>query len=731
MANTIDNMNRCGVAWFKMDEISGNLIDSKGDFVGTNNGTTVVTGINGNARSFNGTSNYVQFNDAIIPVGNKSIRYRLKTSVVPASGRWAFIFSNQNSSSRNGLTSVINPLNGVLTFQHWVNGSMTGLLKTEKNICDGQWHDVLYSQEGSIIKLYIDNVLTDSSTVSNEVFGNSNMRFGRDTGSGSTSWYNGQLDEFEVYNDVISPIPDKALVFSDNSYKYYTTSWQSISSTVTQSDYITYGMNDISIIPESAWSELSGNVELSIWTDAPNKTEASFNIETEPFTLSQEWDGKQIQVIEYSDNPNVNESSIVLKTDPFTLEDYLSGSNKLDVLYYTDEENAVAPTLETTINYSPLDELNDFEVVTWISDEEQKASIHMNALPFGQIALNVNDLSRYIDIKSFAASIESTAEELSLTRFFLSFDEGLSWKSYRNSYWRDVDLTKKEAIKRYAMSINDLNSIPESAINSMINDKFQIGYYIEERAWTDEDEKITEVGYKGTAYVDDVKFSDLTFNVLNTKATINVLFAGNKVQGILDDEDKGKVQYRILLNGDPYFPENGEFSNLLPSPFQLNVVVDDKRIKFGVQNTLIVEFKDYWGEVDSWSSTFIGTHSGLVFTDEMGNFYTTAFGEVLKYLDFGQIIAGQTTIDQKVILKNNIGYPVKNVQLTARHADSDVAIEMSKGHSPFEAHSELLYPGVLDINEEIPFYVRVSTKLTASPNANGEFEIRLNADRVI
>lgn len=528
----------------------------------------------------------------------------------------------------------------------------------------------------------------------------------------------------------------QVLVYNNNGWKKWNPNllkWVTVTnSNPIESDFNS-GMSDdeLSLIPETAWSQLFGEVEIGAFALNQKTTEVSFNIETEPFTLSQEWDGKQIQVIEYTDDPQKNESSIVLETDPFTLEDYLSGSDKLDVLYYTDEESAVAPTLETTINYSPLDELNDFEVVTWISDEERKASVNMNVLPLGQIALNVNDISSYIDIQSFAASIESTAEELSLTRFFLSFDEGLSWKSYRNSYWRDVDLSKKEAIKRYAMSVNDLNSIPESAINSMINDTFQIGYYIEERAWTDEDEKITEVGYKGTAYVDDVKFSDLTFNVLNTKATINVLFAGNKVQGILDDEDKGKVQYRILLNGDPYFPENGEFSRLLPSPFQLNVVVDDKRIKFGVQNTLIVEFKDYWGEVDSWSSTFIGTHSGLVFTDEMGNFYTTAFGEVLKYLDFGQIIAGQTTIDQKVILKNNIGYPVKNVQLTARHADSDVAIEMSKGHSPFEAHSELLYPGVLDINEEIPFYVRVSTKLTASPNANGEFEIRLNADRVI
>ncbi|RJE90661.1 hypothetical protein D3P07_00690 [Paenibacillus sp. 1011MAR3C5] len=536
-----------------------------------------------------------------------------------------------------------------------------------------------------------------------------------------------------------SPYDEYRVLVYNNGWKKWNSnllSWVTVTiSNPTETDFNS-GMSDyeLSLIPETAWSQLIGEIEINAFTSNQDKTEVLFNVETEPFTLSQEWDGKQIQIIEFTDDANKTESSILLETEPFMLEDYLSGIDKLDVLYYTDDTEVSSPTLEIEANYSPLDELGDFDIVTWVEDDKVKPTVGINALPIGQVLFNENTIERYIDIESFVATIESSNADASLIRFFLSFDGGLSWKSFRNNYWKegkDADLTNKSLVRRYGMSANDLMSIPESEINRMVDGEFRIGYYIEERAWTDENEKITEVSYKGTAYVDDVKFSDLAFYILNTKATINIIFAGNKVQGVLDDEDKGKVQYRILLNGDPYFPVNGEFTRLLPSPFQLNVVVDDKRIKFGEQNSIIVEFKDYWGEVDSWSSTFIGTHSGLVFTDEMGNFFTTAFGEVLKYLDFGEIIAGQTTLDQKVILKNNIGYPVKNVQLTASYADSDVAIEMSKEHSPFESHSELLYPDVLDINEEIPFYVRISTKLTASPNANGEFEIRLNADRVI
>lgn len=54
-------MDKCGVAWFKMNESAGNLMDSKGSFVGVNNSTSVVSGFSGNGRSFNGTSSYISF----------------------------------------------------------------------------------------------------------------------------------------------------------------------------------------------------------------------------------------------------------------------------------------------------------------------------------------------------------------------------------------------------------------------------------------------------------------------------------------------------------------------------------------------------------------------------------------------------------------------------------------------------------------------------------------------
>ncbi|WKL00830.1 hypothetical protein Q0F98_28390 [Paenibacillus amylolyticus] len=214
-------------------------------------------------------------------------------------------------------------------------------------------------------------------------------------------------DAYYVLFDAIDIYDKKyynTLFHFSGSYYYYSNSWNKLSNnTPTEQDYIDYGMEDISIIPESAWSQLTGEVELCYYTDDLTKTEVSFNIETEPFTLeeewadkdievlyytddpsitesvvtietdpftlAEEWEDKEIKIIEYTDDPNQTESTITIETEPFTLYDELGDS--VDVLYYTDDPSKTSAELNITANYSPLDELEgDFDVVTWTNDEE-------------------------------------------------------------------------------------------------------------------------------------------------------------------------------------------------------------------------------------------------------------------------------------------------------------------------------------------------------------------------
>lgn len=70
-------MGKYGISWFKFDEPSGNVTDSKGDAVGVVNGATRIKGVSGNALNFTSGDNVV-FSSKPIPLGKKSIRFKFK-----------------------------------------------------------------------------------------------------------------------------------------------------------------------------------------------------------------------------------------------------------------------------------------------------------------------------------------------------------------------------------------------------------------------------------------------------------------------------------------------------------------------------------------------------------------------------------------------------------------------------------------------------------------------------
>lgn len=169
---------------------------------------------------------------------------------------------------------------------------------------------------------------------------------------------------------------------SNKYIKYSSSSWQTITtSEPIEADYLQGNtLDELSQIPESAWQELTGPVELCYYTDNPEVTEAQFNIETEPFTLADEFEGESISIIEYTDNPNQTESTVTLETEPFTFYDEMGDS--FDVLYYTDDPAKTSAELEINANYTPLDEIEeDFEVVTWTNKEVQDVTEKLVTTP--------------------------------------------------------------------------------------------------------------------------------------------------------------------------------------------------------------------------------------------------------------------------------------------------------------------------------------------------------------
>jgi hypothetical protein len=120
-------------------------------------------------------------------------------------------------------------------------------------------------------------------------------------------------------------------------------------------------------------------------------------------------------------------------------------------------------------------------------------------------------------------------------------------------------------------------------------------------------------------------------------------------------------------------------------------------------------------------------YSGLMFMDTLNQYYSTSFGEILKYLDMGTLIAGQTSFDVKVKLTNTYPFDVQNVQLWAEHNIEGLTVEFSKTNNPFIGEQSLTYNQRLNFDEVIEFYIRLTVDPTAK--VGGNFDIRVTAEK--
>lgn len=218
-------MDKYGVAWFKFDEASGNVTDSKGTAIGTVNGTTRVSGWNGNgsALNFNGTNSYVSFTSPVLPTSKKSIRFKIKCLPNTLTSYFITNVRNFNSSYKGEMFAI--DTNGMLGYGYWNGTALVNSITTSISIADNQWHDILFTWDGttntSSLKLYVDNMLIPNvigTATVNALTTTSNLYLGTQQDGISTSGrnLNGILDELEIYNEVINPIANKFLISSIN-----------------------------------------------------------------------------------------------------------------------------------------------------------------------------------------------------------------------------------------------------------------------------------------------------------------------------------------------------------------------------------------------------------------------------------------------------------------------------------------------------------------------------------
>lgn len=353
---------------------------------------------------------------------------------------------------------------------------------------------------------------------------------------------------------------------------------------------------------------------------------------------------------------------------------------------------------------------DEFEIINWTDETNANRRLISSLVPKNQLIQS--DLS----VSGKMSNIESFDID---TSYLVSSDK-INWYT-----WDGFGFVKFE---------DGMNYISSSILNSMtLND------------WEKWDSNTTYIAsiLSENSLFENIKISTskplhthevekANFYILNTVARIDIKFTSNQLIGQLSDADLGRVQYRVFLNGKPYFPIDGEFTQLAPSPQNIELKIQTKDIVVGDWNNIKVEFRDFFGTIDYWSTNFIGAYSGLLFKDIHGDLYSSDVGEILKHLDFGTIIAGQTTVEHEVILSNNYGFDIENIKLYVNnHTFPDgMVCEFSKSNAPFFPQSELQYSNTLINGDELSFFVRLKSILGATPDSDGEFEIKVTARKI-
>ncbi|WP_427071591.1 LamG domain-containing protein [Lysinibacillus fusiformis] len=780
MANTKDNLSKYGKAFISFDDPSGNAMDSIGGYTGTLTNTPPrVTGWNGkgSAMSFNGTNQYVQFNSKVIPIGAKSIRLKLKiTGGYPASGVSQNIINTLGEPNQKGFIIElfgdnfgIASANGDST--SWTNVTHSFIVqvpKTTLNLADNMWHDILFTWDGTLnpnsVKLFIDDMINPialSQAKNLETSYVNNLTLGKWAGAGNYSFFNGQLDQIEIYDRVISPIPDKYLIQHNSQYKYHDgTSWKS--TTPTEENFIQYGLNNLNHITEKQWKELSGNKSVIMWSDFEDKQFTSVVLNKNSFK-AQDLLGDSAQAIYYTDSDT---SKIAVETgvDPYSIYDYIgelptvaiyTESNddivvstnvepfdiydefgeSVEVLYYTDDETVTNADLILEANWSPIDELKgDFEVVTWTEEgsDTAKRVLDMKAIPQPQFVKLVNPKRLYGSLEDvFVNDISQSYRDEA--RYFIGRETPDKWYVWDKKEKKFVvaDTSNLQTIMSTGMTYKDLNSITDMQWRTWTSEYINIGMFITDNPRDTIKTIVEEISFEDYLPRDTTTIKNSSLYILNTTAKIDISLDANVLKAVLSDDDLTRVQFRVLLNNGYYYPSDGSFTKLGESPQNIELAIGSKDIRIDDWNTLRIEFQDFFGTTDYWSTQFMGTYSGLMFKDVYGQYYSSEIGEVLQYLDFGVIIAGQTTVEHEVILKNQYGYDIKDIHLYANTAKipTGMTCEFSTSSSPFTPQPDLRLGGVLKNNEEMSFFIRLKTELGSTPDANGSFDIIVRADK--
>jgi Concanavalin A-like lectin/glucanases superfamily/Glycine rich protein len=193
-------------------------------------------------------------------------------------------------------------------------------------------------------------------------------------------------------------------------------------------------------------------------------------------------------------------------------------------------------------------------------------------------------------------------------------------------------------------------------------------------------------------------------------------FSGYTLGFNISDQDNDRVSFEILING----VNQTHFEDYISTPYHVTFYLDPKLVNAGEENTIKISARDEIGDESFIEEKRIMQHYGLLFCDETESVYSNHIGDVLQVLVHDTIVAGNASPWIEIWVKNNLGYDVGNVVLTAIQGELD----------PIHEKVELAYPtandeavqsvniGTLHADEKKSFFIRVNADLEAVVGGN-------------
>jgi hypothetical protein len=203
------------VAYWKLDESSGNATDSVGSNTLTNTNVTYTAGKINNGAVFNSTTD--KFAPASVPVtGNSAFTVSAWVYPTNTGSEQGFVFYWGNISSKASTYLKYNLSGGAkIGF-----GAFGADLTYSVTLTTSTWYHLVYTYDQSNAILYINGSAVSTQGLSGLNVGTNTARVGISIDDDSSSVWKGSLDEIGIWSRALSSTEVTSLYNSGNGIQY-------------------------------------------------------------------------------------------------------------------------------------------------------------------------------------------------------------------------------------------------------------------------------------------------------------------------------------------------------------------------------------------------------------------------------------------------------------------------------------------------------------------------------